>query len=184
MASQPYYYEIAIDDERHPLRTIALWIVFVCLFMAIIACAVWVFCLGKRGLDFEPPHSPAQIQTAPATSTGPAIPFVGVSLSTSSITLTVGDRITLTALLKLAPGSPYIDVESLPLRWRSERPGIVSVDRHGGLVARQQGVARISVTVNDRRVDTNEAYCMVDVRPAPARHNTAHSPQPITQSTE
>lgn len=167
MAKARYDYEIEIDSESKPIGKFLLWMVFVSVFVAIIAGAVWVLYISKRGLNFEPPHStpPSQVETE-VSEPAHAQPFVGVSLPVSTMTLTEGECTMLTAVLKLAPGSPYIDLQSLGVRWRSEWPGIVSVNSHGDIVAHQPGRARISVTVNDKRVDSNEAYCMVEVLPA------------------
>lgn len=184
MATAPYHYEIEIDSERKPVRTFLLWTVFLSVFVAIIACALWVFCFSKRGLNFEQSHSTPMSQLAIPSAASPEKPFVGVSLSASTLTLTEGERTLLTAVLKLAPGSPYINVESLGLRWKSERPGIVSVDRHGDLVARHPGRTRISVTINDKGVDSNEAYCMVEVRPTDTHKKTDSPEDTILQIPE
>ena len=184
MDRTPYHYEIEIDSERKPIRSFLLWTVFISVFVAIVACAVWVFCFSKRGLNFEQPHTTPMTHLAIPSAAPQDKPFVGVSLSASALTLTEGERTMLTAVLKLAPGSPYINVESLALRWKSEHPAIVSVDRHGDLLARHPGRARISVTINDKRIDTNEAYCMVEVRPVASHETKDRSEHPITQIPE
>ena len=186
MSTDPNYYEIQIDDEGTPVRTVLLWIVFVVLCAAIIACAVWVFCFSKRGLNFEPTRHSSHVEQVsgpePASSQS-ALPFVGVSLSHSALTLTEGESKMLAAVLKLAPGSPYVNVQTLKVRWRSENPAIVSVNRQGDLVARQPGRARISATVTDRHVDSNKAYCIVEVRPRAVRDSTASTEDSIIQPT-
>lgn len=158
-------FEILIDRDRPSAARVGLWVIFTLVFVAVTACAVWVFCFSSRGLNFHSVRRDAVSQlSAPSAAPG-ELPFVGVSLPSASMRLRVGDRTMTTATLKLSAGSPYVNVSGLPVKWKSENPEIASVNNHGEIVARSPGRTRISVSVADSRVDANEAFCMVMVLP-------------------
>lgn len=106
----------------------------------------------------EPTQKPEEPTKKPEETTikpeDPPKPAATVTLSQSALTLTAGEKATLTAIVKNAEG--------MELKWSSSAPDVVSVD-NGEILAQSAGTATITVSLPNGAFAT----CTIQVDPKP-----------------
>jgi len=95
----------------------------------------------------------------------------GISLDKSSVSLNVGEKVTLTPTI-----TPAIAANKA-VRWDTDpSSGVVSVSKDGTVTGVGVGTATITVTALDISKGVKEAYCTVDVKNVPVTGVTLNKP--------
>lgn len=177
------------DDSsgRRDSRHTGIIVVFVFVFLVVIGAAVWLFLFSDRGMRIFDDDSHVQL-AAPASREVP-MSFVGLAFKDVTLRMDVGERRMIRPVLQVPPDSKNVNTHALTLKWNSENPSVVTVDQHGMLVAKGIGSARVAVNIVDDCVDSNTAYCLVQVgntayAPEPARDNRAQTPSDADENAD